>query len=310
MKVYIPSIRLIPRFVAFSMAAFLCSDVVAQQEWSYTQYQFNLFDANSAYAGSHQTLSVSLRHRSQWIGMEGAPTTDQISVHAPLAGNRLGVGLRIVSDRIGARKQQLMKTSVAYKLKGLNGQFAFGLTAGMLRNSIERNELNVYDVQDAQLAELGIAQLTPVIGAAVIYSSPRYFLGAESGFINRTSLTDSEGSLARIYRNANAIAGWINPIGENDLLEISAQVKWTEGNLWQTEINAQYLYKNRVWVGGGYRIGSAWQMLAAWSVNEQFRVGLSYDNTTGKLINCNQSSAELFLGYTLHKRIAGAVRYF
>ena len=282
----------------------------AQQEWSYTQYQFNLYDANSAYAGNHQTLSMAVRHRSQWIGMEGAPVTDQLSVHAPLAGNRLGVGFRVVSDRIGARKQQLFKTSAAYKIETLGGQIAVGITAGLLRSSIERSDLTAFDMNDAQLMQLGVAQVTPVVGAAFFYSAKRVFFGAETGSLNRPSMSDAEGSLARLYRNANAVAGYMQPVGESDLLEVSTQIKWSEGQQWHSEINAQYLYRNKFRLGAGYRLGSAWQMLFSWMVNEQLRIGMSYDNTLGSRMTCNQSSAELFIGYTLHKRTAGAVRYF
>jgi type IX secretion system PorP/SprF family membrane protein len=282
----------------------------AQQEWSYTQYQFNLFDANSAYAGNHQTLSLAVRHRSQWIGLEGAPVTEQFSAHAPLMGNRLGVGLRVVSDRIGARKQQLFKSSVAYKLQTMRGQFAVGITAGFLRSSIERGDLTAFDMNDEQLLHVGVAQVTPVVGAAVFYTTNRAFFGAETGSLNRTSLSDAKGSFARLYRNANVIGGFIQPLGENDLIQVSSQLKWSEGQQLQSEVNAHYLYRNKYMVGAGYRFGSAWQMLASCMVNEQFRIGLSYDSTIGKLMRNNQSSAELFLGYTLRKRTSGVVRYF
>jgi len=282
----------------------------AQQEWSYTQYQFNLYDANSAYAGNHQTLSLGIRHRSQWIGMEGAPITDQVSIHAPLAGNRLGVGMRVVSDRIGARKQQLMKSSAAYKLETMRGQISIALTVGVLRSGIDRTDLTPHDLNDAQLMQLGPAQVTPVFGAAVFYSTKRVFVGAESGSLNRPAISHAEGSLARLYSHANVVAGFMQPVGESDVLEVSTQAKWSEGSRLQTEVNLQYLYHDKFRLGAGYRFGSAWQMLFSWMVNDQFRIGMSYDNTLGRLMNCNQSSAELFLGYTLHKRTAGAVRYF
>ena len=298
------------RLLFAMLTQFAASNAIAQQEWSYTQYQFNLYDANSAYAGNHQTLSMALRHRSQWIGFEGAPVTDQFSMHTPLAGERLGVGMRVVSDCIGARRQQLVKTSAAYKLPLFHGKLSLALTGGILRGSINRSELNAQDVNDVQLAQLGAVQLTPLMGAAVFYSSKRFFLGAEAGTLNQTAINSSAGSLARLYRRANAIAGYILPIGSSDLLEVSAQMKWSESMQWQAEVNAQYLYRNRCWLGAGYRLHSAWQLLAAWMVNDQFRIGLSYDNTAAQLINSNQSSAELFLGYTLQKRTAGMVRYF
>jgi type IX secretion system PorP/SprF family membrane protein len=293
-----------------SLLTLFADSLFAQQEWSYTQYQFNLYDANSAYAGNHQTMSMAVRHRSQWIGLEGAPVTDQISVHAPLVGNRLGVGLRVVSDLIGARKQQLFRTSAAYKLEALRGQVAFAITAGVLRSAVDRSELIAFDMNDAQLLQIGAAHVTPVFGAALFYASKRLFIGAETGSLNRPANSSAEGSMARLYRNANLIAGLMQPIGESDALEFSTQTKWSEGRQRQSEVNVQYLYHNKFRLGAGYRFGSAWQMLFSWMVNEQFRIGMSYDNTLGQLMNCNQSSAELFLGYTLHKRAAGAVRYF
>ena len=299
------------RALLFALLAFALSCVsIAQQEWSYTQYQFNLFDANSAYAGNHNTLSMAVRHRSQWIGLEGAPVTDQFSVHTPLAGNRIGVGFRVVSDRIGARLQQMAKGAAAYRMNVLGGSLSFAITGGILRSAIDRAELNAADMNDAQLNQLGPAYVTPVVGAACMFTSKRVFAGVESGTLNTTSMNSSSGSLARLYRNMNAVAGYIQPIGEKDLIEISTQIKWSESAQWQAEFNAFYLYRNKYWFGGGYRLGSAWQLLASWMVNEQFRIGLSYDNTAGRLLNSNQSSAELFLGYTLHKRAAGSVRYF
>ena len=284
--------------------------VLAQQEWSYTQYQFNLFDANSAYAGDHQTLSASLRHRSQWIGMEGAPATDQLTLHTPLLRNHLGAGIRIVSDRIGARRQQSAKLSAAYKLKLHNARLSLAITGGMLRQYWDRNELQASDLNDAQLLQMNDAHLAPQLGAAVMYTSTRFFAGIGANSLNGVAMRSTSSSLARLYYNMNAVAGYIHPVSETDLLEISTQWKFSEGNIWQAEVNAQYLYRNKCWFGGGYRFESAWQVHGAWMVNELLRVGLSYDNTLGRVINRNQSSAELFLGYTLQKRAPGAVRYF
>jgi len=221
----------------------------AQQEWSYTQYQFNLYDVNSAYAGNHQTLSAAVRHRSQWIGFEGAPATDQFSMHAPLAGSRIGIGMRVVSDRIGARRQQLLKSSAAYKIRVSKGTFSLALTAGLLRGCIDRSELTAQDMNDAQLAQLGAVQLTPMVGAAFLYSSNRIFLGAEAGALNQSSIGNTPGSLARIYRRVNAVAGYIFTMGESDVLELSTQLKWSEGMQLQAEVNAQYLYHNKCWLG-------------------------------------------------------------
>lgn len=55
---------------------------------------------NPAYAGSRGVLSIAGLHRSQWIGLEGAPKTQTLNFHTPVS-DRVGIGLSIVNDEIG-----------------------------------------------------------------------------------------------------------------------------------------------------------------------------------------------------------------
>ncbi|MFN7015526.1 MAG: type IX secretion system membrane protein PorP/SprF, partial [Bacteroidia bacterium] len=47
----------------------------AQQQPQYTQYMYNTMSINSGYVGSTESLDAFLLHRSQWVGMDGAPKT-------------------------------------------------------------------------------------------------------------------------------------------------------------------------------------------------------------------------------------------
>ena len=71
----------------------LVNSIFAQQEAQYSQYMYNTISVNPAYAGSRNVLSVLALHRSQWVGFEGAPTTQFVSIHAPIARKRIGVGV-------------------------------------------------------------------------------------------------------------------------------------------------------------------------------------------------------------------------
>ena len=64
---------------------FFCSWFTqAQQSEQYTQYMYNTLTINPAYAGSRDVLSAVLLHRTQWIGLEGAPQTSSFSMHTPI----------------------------------------------------------------------------------------------------------------------------------------------------------------------------------------------------------------------------------
>ena len=54
----------------------------AQQDAIYSQYMFNPFAINPAYAGSRDAMSGVLLIREQWRGIEGAPSTQTFSFHA------------------------------------------------------------------------------------------------------------------------------------------------------------------------------------------------------------------------------------
>ena len=62
--------------------------VYAQQDAQYTQYMYNPMNINPAYAGSRDVLSIFGMHRTQWVGLEGAPTTNVFSIHTPLKNER------------------------------------------------------------------------------------------------------------------------------------------------------------------------------------------------------------------------------
>jgi type IX secretion system PorP/SprF family membrane protein len=61
----------------------------AQQDAQFTQYMYNTINVNPAYAGSRGALSIFALHRTQWVGLDGAPVTNTVSVNTPLNGKIL-----------------------------------------------------------------------------------------------------------------------------------------------------------------------------------------------------------------------------
>lgn len=282
----------------------------AQQEWSYSQYLFNLYDINTAYAGNHGSASFSLRHRSQWMGMEGAPVTQQFSFHAPIHDEKIGVGLKVMNEAIGARKQQMVSASGAYKLRIGYGTLSMGIAAGIIRQAIDRPKIAAADQQDVNLVNISEPMLFPVIDASVFYNTKVFYIGLQSGRLNRSPFTRRDGMLARLYYNLNMTAGVMKKVGDDNLIQLSTLVKYSEGQLWQAEWNLLYLIKNKFWMGGGYRLNSGFSVLGSINFNTQFRVGFSYDFPLAALRHTNDGSAEVFLGYNLKSRSGKSIRYF
>jgi type IX secretion system PorP/SprF family membrane protein len=108
-------------FVFFTSISF------AQQDAQYTQYMYNTSIINPAYAGSRETLSVFGLHRSQWVGIEGAPSTNNFSINSPI-GRNVGLGLTVVNDKIGPADENNFAVDFAYRFNiSENYQLSFGI---------------------------------------------------------------------------------------------------------------------------------------------------------------------------------------
>ena len=118
--------------IAIALLTMLSETAFAQQDAQYTQYMYNTLVINPAYSGSRGVMSIAALHRSQWVGIDGAPTTQTLNVHAPVK-NRLGAGLSIVNDEIGngTSQETYFDGSLSYTIPTSNeGKLSFGIKAG------------------------------------------------------------------------------------------------------------------------------------------------------------------------------------
>ena len=118
---------------SFAIAA-LClvsANVMAQQEAMYSQYMFNMMSVNPAYAGSRDVLSATGLYRQNWVGIAGAPTTQTITMDAPLSRERIGVGFQAFNDQVGEMNSTGFYATYAFRVKvSQKATLSLGLQAG------------------------------------------------------------------------------------------------------------------------------------------------------------------------------------
>jgi type IX secretion system PorP/SprF family membrane protein len=86
------------RILLIAIIATAWSSVFAQQEAMYTHYMYNTLSVNPAYAGTRDAMTFTALHRSQWVGFEGAPTTQTFTMHTPLRNKKIGIGISVIND--------------------------------------------------------------------------------------------------------------------------------------------------------------------------------------------------------------------
>ena len=102
----------------------------AQQDPIFSQYMFNPFVVNPAYAGSRDAVSTVLLYRTQWVGMNGAPTTGSLSMHAPVKATKMAWGVNVMSDQIGPTTTTFVQGTYAYRLRLLGGKLSMAVRGG------------------------------------------------------------------------------------------------------------------------------------------------------------------------------------
>src|SRR3989304_6238820 len=111
----------------------ICETCVSQQNALYSQYMFNPFALNPAYAGSRQSTSAVLLYRNQWAGIDGAPVSKTFSIHTPMKGRRVALGFNVISDKIGPTNNIGAFGTYAYHLPLSAGNLSMALRAGFYR---------------------------------------------------------------------------------------------------------------------------------------------------------------------------------
>ena len=293
----------------WSISIFLCcclSPAWGQQEWGYGQFAMNLFDINIAYAGQHETPSFGIRHRQQWTGLEGGPKSSFVSAHMPLAQNKMGAGIRFLTESIGARQQSSFQMAWAYRIRLANGTLNFALAGGASRNGIDWNRVHVLDVEDPQISQWENARWAPLVNAAFFYSRKNFYIGTELGQLTRSYY--GETSFAQ-RMHLKSVLGYHKKVRKDDQLQMAGLFKWSEAGEWQAECNVMYLKNNRVGLGAGYRWNYGAVILAQIHFTDQFRIGLNYDLASQATQRVYEGSFEFFLGYTLPKGNVKSIRY-
>lgn len=282
--------------------------VVAQQDAQYTQYMYNTIAVNPAYAGSRGVLSIAALHRSQWVGLDGAPTTQTFNLHTPVS-ERIGLGLSIVNDEIGNGTNQETYFDAAFSYTvpiSEIGKLSFGLKAGGHLLNIDFNKLRNFNPSTAPAGTTNIdKRFSPNFGAGIYYHTDTFYAGLSvPNFLETEHFESSENSssfLAQERMNWYLITGYIFELNPDLKLKPALLFKAVEGAPLQTDLSATVLFNDKISLGAAYRWDAALSALVGFQLNEKLMLGLAYDREITELGNSsfNEGSFEIFLRFEL-----------
>jgi type IX secretion system PorP/SprF family membrane protein len=282
----------------------------SQQDVQFTQFMHNRIYYNPAVAGAGGAICLNALHRSQWVGFEGAPTTQNVNANIPIKKLGGGIGLSIVNDQIGFFSNVSARLMYAYQFQLANGTLGIGVGASFLNKSLGDA---LWIPSDYASPDGGIDGALPAIDAngfqidgifGIYYENQDFWGGLSSTRViestaDVTSIAGSVGDVA-FFKNARhyyVMGGynWAIP-ATNWELRPSTLVKLTSGST-TFDLNVTGVYNNKFWGGVTYRLQDAIAATMGWQVTPDIRLGYSYDVATSALSGQGGGSHEVMVQY-------------
>ena len=281
-----------------------CYTGFAQQDAQYTQYMFNTINVNPAYAGSRGAMSLFLLHRTQWVGLDGAPVTNTFSLNTPINNSNIGLGLSFVHDNIGSTNDNTISVDVSYSLKASEDyKVSFGLKASGNVFNLDVNRLNPADANDPNLQNFN-SKFSPNFGAGVYLHSEKLYLGLSvPNFLQASKYNDNDVAVFQERMNFYVIGGYVFNLSPDIKFKPAFLTKMVTGSPLQVDASANFLFFDKLMLGGAYRWDAAVSALAGFQVTDGLFIGYSYDMETTRLRNYNSGSHEVFLRFELFYRV-------
>ncbi len=295
------------------ICAFILQSICySQQDSQYTQYMYNTSLVNPAYAGSRETITAFLLHRNQWVGLDGAPVTNNFSINSPLGDSNFGIGLNFVNDEIGPVSENEVSVDLAYFIQvSENYKLSLGLKGTANLFQLDVNKLRVFDPTDPQFQNMD-TEFSPNVGAGLyLFSDKTYFGLSVPIFFESYRYNDNNIEITKEKMHFYFIAGHVFTLSENIDFKPALLSKIVEGAPLQADVTANFLFFDKLTLGAAYRWDASVSALAGFQISDSWFIGYGYDLETSKLANYNSGSHEIFLRYEFFNRSrVSAPRFF
>ena len=289
----------------------------SQQDPMYTQYMFNTQTINPAYAGSWGSFGFLVLNRWQWIGIENAPVTNTLSFQAPTRSLKFGYGLNLVHDKVGLENRLSLFGDYSYVIDFNSAtSLRMGLKAGFTNYSHNLNDHTLYPGESPDPMFQGTIErrFLPNFGVGFLLDNDKYYVGIstpklinnkiESNAVNNSSYAE--------FRHFFLIAGYVFDLSESIKFKPTFLTKATIGAPVEVDLSANFLFKEKMWLGAMYRTGDAVGFIAQWVFDDRLRVGYAYDYSISQLRGLHFNTHEIMVSYELRivKQAIVSPRYF
>ena len=278
----------------------------AQQDPIVSMYMFNGLLINPAYAGTKPYVRGTLLHRSQWVGWQGAPISDVITIDGRIKDKVSALGLVVSNDRTGVTNQTDVYANYAYHIplkKGLT--LSLGLKGGLSWYSANLGGLTAWDANDNVYAQGTQNSFLPNFGTGAFLYSKKFYAGISVPKIlsydpkEIFSIGKDVNTIPNVRRHYYLTTGYAIVFSQAFVLKPSILLRYVHSAPFAADFNLHLLLNQILWIGASYRVKDAVVGMVQLQIFPALRVGYAYDYTLSSVGKFSAGSHEFMLGYDL-----------
>ncbi|MDI1316782.1 type IX secretion system membrane protein PorP/SprF [Flavobacterium sp.] len=299
-----------------AILALAITELRAQQDPHYTQYMYNMSVMNPAYAGSKESLSGGLLYRKQWIEIEDAPTTGTFFIHSPV-GRNVGLGLSVISDKIGPVEETNVYGDFSYTLNlGGEHKLAFGLKGGLTMHKIDFNYIFTTLPQQSPLDPFSAGNPNSTflnIGSGMFYYTNKYYVALSVPNMLKSKYLDFSGrQYGTEVIHYFLTGGYVFDLNPNLKFKPSTMIKSSVGAPTSIDVSANFMFYDKLELGATYRREDSFGAMVNFAITPGLRVGYAYDHVISDLKTVTPASHEVILLFDINfpKKVSRSPRYF
>jgi type IX secretion system PorP/SprF family membrane protein len=279
---------------------FNCQKAVAQYEPMYAQYYQNQLVNNPAFTGFRNTLATDFSIRKQWMGFEGAPTTNFIAAHSPLNNTKTSLGAYIHQWQAGPLNYSHVSASYSHIVRIHDRMLlSLGMNVGVMTHKIPLDEMVLLDSGDPYFQNPLYREVMPTTGVGAVLFTPLFYVG-----LSKPSIV-----LAKINLEDNAFTN-INPLGHlyamggislpefSDIkTKISLLGRWASNGTFVLDNTIQMFYDDIIGVGFTYRPGNSGSAMLSLQASKNWGFTYTYDFPLAQTNYVLYGSHEITISY-------------
>lgn len=307
-------------YFTLAFALLFMMGATAQQDPHYTQYMYNMSVVNPAYTGSKENVSLGALYRKQWVNIDGAPETATFFIHSPI-GNNVGLGLSVISDKIGPVEENNVYADFSYTLNlGGEHRLAFGLKAGATFQNIglfsDIGNGFVVDAGDEAFSQ-NTSNTYLNIGSGFFYYTNKYYVAFSVPNMLKSTHLNVTNSGQEYQFGSEALhyfltGGYVFDLSEHTKFKPSFMLKSAIEAPSSLDLSANVLLYDRFEIGATYRTDDAFGGMVNFAITQDLRIGYAYDSVTSDLNPKTSASHEIMVLFDLNfpKKVSISPRFF